>query len=103
MTRQRSCAAACRSQAVPDGPDLELSREGSDAQDHGPKRPGLLAEAALIELVRYIPSAEIDIERGENAGQRIVYTNIVTSWKTVGEWDGTAPLDMAKYLAHRVI
>lgn len=77
----------------PDGPDLELSREGGALRIRA-KAYGLLAEAALIELVRYIPSAEIDIDRGENAGQRIVYTNIVTSWKTVGEWDGTGPLDI---------
>lgn len=76
-----------------DGPQLELSREGAALRIRA-KATGLLAETALIELVRYIPSAEIDIDRGENAGQRILYTNIVTSWKTVGEWDGTEPLDI---------
>lgn len=76
-----------------DGPQLELSREGATIRIRA-KATGALAETALIELVRYIPSAAIDIERGENAGRRILYTNIVTSWKTVGEWDGTTPLDL---------
>lgn len=76
-----------------DGPHLELSREGATLRIRA-KATGALAETALIELVRYIPSAAVDIERGENAGQRIIYTNIVTSWKTVGEWDGITPLDI---------
>lgn len=45
-----------------------------------------------VELVRYLPQAKVSIERGENAGQMIDYTNIVTDWQTVGAWDGTAPL-----------
>lgn len=76
-----------------DGPHLELGREGATLRISAKAiRP--LVEPARIELVRYIPSAAVDIDRGENAGRRIVYSNIVTSWKTVGEWDGTEPLDM---------
>ncbi len=76
-----------------DGPQLALSRDGAMLRIQATASDAL-AKTALIELVRYIPSAAVDIDRGENAGRRILYTNIVTSWKTVGEWDGTQPLDI---------
>ena len=50
------------------------------------------AGAYDIELVRYLPQAKVSVERGENAGQAIVYVNIVTDWQTVGAWDGIAPV-----------
>ena len=46
----------------------------------------------VVYLVRYIPRKEVEITRGENAGQTIAYTNIVTDWSAVGEWDLSAPL-----------
>ena len=48
--------------------------------------------ATTIELVRYIPSETVNIERGENAGRSIVYYNIVKSWQTIGNWSGAEPL-----------
>lgn len=42
-----------------------------------------------VQLVRYIPTETVDIERGENAGHKITYHNIVTSWSNLGGWDGT--------------
>jgi hypothetical protein len=47
-----------------------------------------LARNMRIQLVRYEPSSEVDIKRGENAGHKITYHNIVTSWTSVGNWDG---------------
>lgn len=47
-----------------------------------------------VQLVRYIPSEMVNIERGENAGRSITYYNIVKSWQTVGDWSGAEPLDM---------
>jgi len=43
---------------------------------------------AVVQLVRYIPKAEISIKAGENAGRQIVYTNIVTDWRPLAIWDG---------------
>lgn len=48
-----------------------------------------------LHLVRYTPSATIDIEAGENAGRRAEYHNIVTSWRTIATWDMSAPLEMS--------
>lgn len=53
-----------------------------------------LGREARIQLVRYLPSSTVEIERGENAGQSVTYHNIVTSWQTIGNWPGVAPLEM---------
>lgn len=45
-----------------------------------------------LQVVRYRPSAKVAVERGENAGHTLEYTNIVTDWQIVGQWDGKAPL-----------
>ena len=46
----------------------------------------------LIHLVRYEPENEVSIKRGENAGRKLSYANIVTDWHVIAEWDGRAPL-----------
>lgn len=46
----------------------------------------------LVQLVRYTPSAAVEISRGENAGHNLTYTNIVTSWDVIGRWDGRTAL-----------
>ena len=48
----------------------------------------------MVQLVRVKPTESVAIERGENAGHTIEYTNIVMSWRVVGHWNGRAPLDM---------
>jgi len=54
---------------------------------------------AEVYLVRYLPSATVAIERGENAGRTIEYRNIVTAWDRIAEWDGTAPLRLTREAA----
>jgi hypothetical protein len=54
------------------------------------------AQAALVlHLIRYAPTAMVEIESGENAGRRGEYHNIVTSWQTIATWDMRAPLEMS--------
>ena len=48
----------------------------------------------LVQLVRFEPKATVDIRRGENAGRKITYANVVRAWDVVGEWDGSKPLSM---------
>lgn len=50
--------------------------------------------AADVQLVSYIPSETVEIEKGDNAGQEITYVNIVTSWRTLGTWDGEGPFEV---------
>jgi hypothetical protein len=47
-----------------------------------------------VQLVRFYHGESIDIERGENAGQRITYSNVVTKWELLGAWDGQSPLTL---------
>lgn len=53
-----------------------------------------LTEPVLVQLVRYQDQAAVDIGQGENAGLKVEYRNIVTSWDTLGQWDGQAPLSI---------
>jgi hypothetical protein len=48
----------------------------------------------LVQMVRYEPRAMVDIRRGENAGRKLSYANVVREWNVIGEWDGRAPLEM---------
>ncbi|MBW6506965.1 MAG: DUF1223 domain-containing protein [Rhodobacteraceae bacterium] len=51
-----------------------------------------LSDGAVVQIVRYRPEIEVVIARGENAGRRASYANVVTDWASVAEWDGRAPL-----------
>lgn len=66
--------------------DLDVARNGdrltiklaSDASASVPM---------VVQVVRYSKKDVRDIKRGENAGRKLTYTNTVTSWDTVGEWN----------------
>ena len=45
----------------------------------------------IVQVIRYLPEAFVEVTRGENAGNRLSYANIVTEWRVVGEWDATEP------------
>ncbi len=44
--------------------------------------------AADIVLVRYYKERVVDIRRGENAGRKLTYHNIVAEMRRIGTWDG---------------
>ncbi|MFT4962098.1 MAG: hypothetical protein ACI92Z_003194 [Paracoccaceae bacterium] len=52
----------------------------------------------MVQLVRYTPSHEIDITRGENAGKRMKYTNVVDDLSVIGRWNGRTPLKLTARL-----
>ncbi|MBC7675688.1 MAG: DUF1223 domain-containing protein [Rhodoferax sp.] len=54
-----------------------------------------LSGPVVVQLVRYHPSATVTIEHGENAGQTITYTNIVTSWTKLAEWPGKDDFELS--------
>jgi len=70
---------------------LDLRRDGDRVEILAVAEPPL-QRPAIVQLVRYTPEAAVDILRGENAGRRMVYSNIVTSWQALEDWDGRAPL-----------
>jgi len=67
-----------------DGNQLVIRAEADPPLD-GPVR---------VQLVRYTPEETVEIARGENAGKVITYHNIVTSWESLGDWEGQAPLEL---------
>lgn len=74
-------------------PELDVTRRGGILTVTATSDE-VLPDGTTIQLVRYIPSASVSIERGENSGRTITYTNIVTSWQVMGTWDGRTPLSM---------
>ncbi|KMK67198.1 uncharacterized secreted protein [Puniceibacterium sp. IMCC21224] len=70
---------------------LTLARNGSglSIRADAPKSVG----PTEIQLVRYLPSATVQVGRGENAGKTITYTSIVSDWDVVGTWNGQGTYD----------
>jgi len=54
--------------------------------------------AAVVWLVQYDTAHEVEITRGENAGETITYSNVVREITRLGDWDMSQPLslDVAK-------
>lgn len=50
--------------------------------------PGSLP--ADIYLVRYATQRNVAIDRGENAGKKLSYINVVSEWTKIGEWNGNS-------------
>ncbi|HQY42897.1 MAG TPA: DUF1223 domain-containing protein [Paracoccaceae bacterium] len=73
--------------------ELDIERSG-DSLSVRAAGDGAVPAGSFVQLVRYIPQATVQIERGENAGRSITYSNVVTSWQQVVVWDGTEPLDL---------
>lgn len=59
---------------------------------------GKLDGPLMVQLVRYLPLQEIDITRGENAGKKMKYSNVVDEWSDLGGWNGKAPLRLTASL-----
>ncbi|PZX17584.1 hypothetical protein LX81_01309 [Palleronia aestuarii] len=77
----------------PDPVSIDLARKGGslviDAVATDP-----LEKETVVQLVRYSPAERVEITRGENAGLTIDYANVVREWRTLGAWDGQAPLHL---------
>lgn len=73
--------------------DLMVAREGEELVIRAVAEP-VLDQPVRVQLVRYMPQATVQIERGENAGKTVSYYNIVTSWDVLGDWAGQEPLEV---------
>jgi hypothetical protein len=85
-------------EALPETVKLTLTPQGNgrvliEASANPP-----LTDEAVVQIVRYRPQAEVSIERGENAGRTAIYTNVVTNWQAVADWDGKTPLSLTANL-----
>ncbi len=72
---------------------LDVSRYGNDLIVNIRAISGPVG-AAVIEIVRYMPQQTVNIRAGENAGRKIVYTNIVTDWQPMAQWNGRTGLTL---------
>ena len=92
-----SDAAALSAALAPAGggnaPVLHLSRAGETLSIRAKAAPGLVAPV-VVKLVRYRPQSDVSIGEGENGGRTITYTNIVTGWTDIGQWDGSNALKL---------
>jgi hypothetical protein len=110
---ERILAEIAEARRKPAEAALELERDGDVLAIHlaptgagtgGDTGPGSVAGTGIetragtgpadVHLVRFLPSADVEIGAGENAGRSMTYTNIVTGWETIARWDGTAAVDM---------
>ncbi len=66
---------------------LDISRVG-DMLEISVKATGASVGRSVVQLVRYMPEQTVTIKAGENAGRRIVYSNIVTRWTRLTDWNG---------------
>ncbi len=71
---------------------LRLDRVGEGVRVTAGAAP--LPRGAVVQLVRYRSHERVEIRQGENAGKVIDYSNIVTEWRRVAEWDGRADLSL---------
>lgn len=66
--------------------DVQLTEAPDDMlQISVPGRPG--SPGAMIWLVTFLDRADVAIERGENKGRQVAYTQIVTGRQILGMWD----------------
>lgn len=72
---------------------LDLGRSGDRLKVRAQSTAPLKAKA-VVQIVRYIPEQRVEIGRGENAGRTLTYSNIVSDWRRVAEWDGAADLSL---------
>lgn len=72
--------------ALPSRVALSLDREGGILTIRAEAKADL--GPCNVQLVTYLPEAEVDITRGENAGRTLSYTHIARTWDVVGEWNG---------------
>lgn len=83
---------------APDLAALTLTRDGDRLLIAAQTTKAMTGEA-VVQLVRFVPETIRDITRGENAGQSLVYSNVVTSWEKAGVWDTANPLSLEAAVA----
>ena len=71
-----------------------------------PKEQGraICTTSCIVFLAEIIPEVSVSIQRGENRGRTILYTNVVTSWTRTMTWNGqkakqlSGPVDSTAHL-----
>jgi len=87
-------ADAIQAQRSATGVRVAVERSGNRLQITG-QTSRALPRGTVVQVVRFTPEAVVDVRRGENAGRQLTYSNIVTDWRSVGEWTGQGPLNLS--------
>lgn len=77
----------------PDPVSVSLTRSGDQLRIEA-TRTGTFRGNAVVQIVRFSPAVTRKIERGENAGRTLTYSNVVRSWQNAGQWNTSRPLVM---------
>lgn len=67
---------------------VDLERDGDMLRIDIP--PNTTLENAVVWLVTYRSRADVSIDKGENAGKSMVYTQVVTGRQALGLWEGVS-------------
>jgi hypothetical protein len=90
---QELASVLARQLAAQSAVKLTIERNGDRVMIRAAANPPL-PQAVIVQLVRYQPQQTVEIEGGENEGQIVTYSNIVTDWQRLGEWPGKDPLQV---------
>ena len=71
---------------------VEISRDGDMLKVAIPPDSGL--DDAVVWLVSYLDRADVTIDKGENAGKSMVYTQVVTGRQALGMWESAVGADL---------
>ena len=71
---------------------VEISRDGDMLKVAIPPDSGF--NDAVVWLVSYLDRADVTIDKGENAGKSMVYTQVVTGRQALGMWESAAGADL---------
>ena len=74
--------------------EMSLRRKGSRVLISA-RAPRPVPGPLVVQMVRFKPHDSVAIKRGENAGRVLSYSNIVTDWRVIGEWDGDEALSLS--------
>ncbi|THH39179.1 DUF1223 domain-containing protein [Aliishimia ponticola] len=66
---------------------VTLTREGG-ALSVTAEYSGAAPVDMVVNAIRYEPSQDVHITRGENAGRTLRYHNVVTQWQVLDKWRG---------------
>lgn len=89
---QRLQDMIARHASIPSDVNLNVERAGDMLHIRAEALPDL-QRPIQVNIVRYRPEIQMDIEKGENAGMVIDYHNVVTAWNVVQDWPGDVPLE----------
>lgn len=71
--------------------DIALRRDGEDLVVELTPEAARLPQMRVM-LARYVPETEVEVTKGENAGQTLEYSHVVTALHMIADWDGAKPM-----------